>query len=155
MAYAVSRHVAESFYRAYMSRDPQQIGALLDDNVEWIVTGPVEVMQVCGIWRGKQAVIDRFSSFIPKVIQFKHLQIEALLVDGDSSAMFGRFACVHCPTGRQISHRVTHLVRYRDGKVVNYRAMSDSLDAAEQYVGHHIPLAGDAPAMIDDDVIAV
>ncbi len=46
-------------------------------------------------------------------------------------------------------------MRYRDGKVVNYRAMSDSLDAAEQYVGHHIPLTGDAPAMANDDLIGV
>jgi hypothetical protein len=62
---------------------------------------------------------------------------------------------VHCPTGRQISHRVAHLVRYRDGKVVSYRAMNDSLDAAEQWVGHHIPLTDDAPLMVDDEIIAV
>ncbi len=85
MAYVVPRDVVEAFYRAYASRDPIQIGAMLDDDIEWFVGGPTEVMQVCGIWRGKQAVIDRFSSFIPKVIQFKSLHIETLLVDGDTA----------------------------------------------------------------------
>lgn len=155
MAYIVPLDVAEAFYRAYASRDPQRIGAMLDEDIEWTVAGPVEVMQVCGTWRGKQAVVDRFSSFVPKLIQFKSVQIETLLVDGDHSAMFGRFCCVHRPTGRQISHRVAHLVRYRDGKVISYRAMNDSLDAAEQWVGHHIPLTDDAPLMSDDDLVAL
>lgn len=153
MAYTVSRSVVDAFYRAYTSRDPQQIGAMLDDDVEWYVAGPTEVMQVCGTWRGKAAVIERFSTFIPKIIQFKNLQIETLLADGDSSAMFGRISCVHRPTGRQISHRVAHLVRYRDDKVVSYRVMNDSLDAAEQYVGHHIALTDDAPPVSDDLVV--
>jgi ketosteroid isomerase-like protein len=150
MAYTVSRDVVDAFYRAYISRDPEQIGAMLDDDVEWFVAGPTEVMQFCGIWRGKQAVIERFSDFVPKIIQFKGLQIETLLVDGDSSAMFGRISCMHLPTGRQICHRVAHLVRYRGDKVVSYRVMNDSLDAAEQYVGHHIALTDDAPTMSDD-----
>jgi ketosteroid isomerase-like protein len=152
MTYAVPRDVVDAFYSAYSSRDPVQIGAMLDDDVEWSVNGPVEVMQVCGVWRGKQAIVERFSNFIPRIIQFKSLKIEALLVDGDTSAMFGRFCCTHRPTGRLISHRVAHLVRYRDGKVASYRAMNDSFDAAEQYVGHHIPLTDDAPAMSDDIV---
>lgn len=155
MAYVVPRDVVEAFYRAYVSRDPQQIGAMLDDDVEWVVNGPIEVMQVCGVWHGKAAVIRRFSSEMPKIIAFKSLDIESMLVDGDSSAVFGRISCVHLPTGRHICHRVAHLAHYRDGKVVSLRVMNDSLDAAEQYVGHHIELNDDAPLMVDDEMIAV
>jgi ketosteroid isomerase-like protein len=147
---AVSRDVVETFYRAYISRDPHQIGALIDDDVEWIVAGPVDVMQVCGTWHGKTAVIDRFATQMPKIIQFKRLEIESLLVDGDSSAMFGRISCIHVPSGRSICHRVSHLVRYRAGKVVSLRVVNDSLDAAEQYVGHHIALSNQAIEPIDD-----
>jgi ketosteroid isomerase-like protein len=155
MANAVSRDVVEAFYQAYVSRDAERIGAFVDDDVDWVVNGPVEVMHVCGVWRGKAAVIARFASEMPKIIQFKSLEIESLLVDGDSSALFGRIACVHLPTGRQICHRVAHLAHYRDGKVVSLRVMNDSLDAAEQYVGHHIALTDDAPLMVDDEIIAV
>lgn len=150
MAYAVSRDVVDAFYRAYISRDAQRIGALIDDDVEWIVAGPVEVMHVCGYWRGKAAVIERFTTEIPKVIQFKGLEIESLLVDGDSSAMFGRVSCTHIASGRSICHRVAHLVRYRNDKVVSHRVINDSLDAAEQYVGHHISLTGEDVATYED-----
>lgn len=150
MTYTVPRDVVDAFYRAYMTRDVEQIGAIIDDDVEWIVAGPVEVMQVCGYWRGKAAVIERFATQMPKVIRFNRLEIESLLVDGDSSAMFGRISCVHLASGRSICHRVSHLVRYRDGKVVSLRVINDSLDAAEQYVGHHIALTGEDVTLCGD-----
>jgi ketosteroid isomerase-like protein len=87
---------------------------------------------------------------MPKVIQFNRLEIESLLVDGDSSAMFGRISCVHVASGRSICHRVSHLVRYRDDKVISLRVINDSLDAAEQYVGHHIALTGQDIGLCDD-----
>jgi len=67
----VSRAVVEEFYNAYVSRDAQRIGATLDDDVEWHVAGPAEVMQVCGFWRGKAAVIDRFTHLVPKIVHSK------------------------------------------------------------------------------------
>lgn len=143
MTDAVSRATVEAFYEAYMSRDPERIGTFLDGDVEWHVGGPVDVMAVCGSWRGKAAVIDRFRNQVPKIIQFKKLDIEALLVDGSTSAMFGRVSSIHRATGRIINHRVSHLARYRDGKVTHFRVINDSLDAAEQFVGHRIDLNSD------------
>jgi len=136
----VPRSVVDAFYRAFDSRDADKIGDFLDDDVEWSVFGPVEIMQVCGQWRGKAAVIDRFARVVPKVIEFKRLERECLLVDGDMSAMLGRVVSRHRQTGRIISHRTTHFIRYRNDKVVSVRVISDSLDAAEQFVGHRIDL---------------
>jgi len=133
------RAVGDAFYEAYVSRDPARIGAMLD--VDWIVAGPVEVMQVCGHWRGRSAVMERFAHAVPQLIRFKALEIEHLLVDGDCSAMFGRISCQHRQTGRLICHRVAHIVRYRDDKVIYYRVMNDSLDAAEQFAGRAFSLS--------------
>lgn len=136
----VSRAVVEAFYEAYRSRDPQRIAEFLDDDVEWHIGGPATVMQVCGLWRGKAAVIDRFARIVPQIIVFKRLETECLLVDGDRSALFGRIVCRHIASGRIISHRIAHFVRYRAGKVTSLFAVNDSLDAAEQYIGHPIDL---------------
>ena len=151
---SVSRSVVEAFYQAYTSRDPQRIGALLDEDVEWHIDGPADVMQVCGYWRGKAAVIDRFARVVPQIIDFKGLRIEHLLVDGDQSAMFGQITVEQRQTGRLICHRVAHIVRYRDGKVVHFRVINDSLDAAEQFVGHPIDLTCDLEP-IDTDLVVV
>lgn len=149
MAELVARAAVEEFYRAYISRDAQRIGATLDDDVEWHVAGPAEVMHVCGFWRGKTAVIDRFARLVPQVIEFKKLHIEHLLVDGDSSALFGRITVRHCGSGRLIAHRVAHITRYRDGKAVYFRCINDSLDAAEQYIGRPIELTTTTPCARD------
>ena len=136
----VSRAVVEHFYQAYESRDADRIGAVVDDNVEWDVFGPVAVMQVCGQWRGKAAVIDRFARVVPKVIDFKKFERDFLLVDGDQSAACGRIISKHCGSGRIISHRAAHFIRYRNGKAIAFRAINDTLDAAEQYMGRRIDL---------------
>lgn len=154
MGETVSRATVEAFYEAYISRDPERIGACLDDDVEWHVGGPVDAMQICGTWRGKAAVIDRFANLVPKILKFKGLEIESLLVDGDTSAMFGRIATIHRASGRLICHRASHLVRYRNGKVFSFRVINDSLDAAEQFVGHRIDVFAD-PDAGQGDLIAV
>lgn len=147
MTEPVARAVVEAFYEAFRSRDPVRIGEFLDDDVEWHVAGPAEVMQVCGQWRGKAAVMDRFARVIPRVIEFRRLEAECLLVDGDRSALFGRIVSRHVASGRTISHRIAHFARYRGGKVISLLAMNDSLDAAEQFIGHRIKLVPeDAPA---------
>lgn len=154
MTHSVPRRIVEAFYQAYVSRDPDRIGACLHDEVEWLVTGPVEVMQVCGHWHGKTAVIDRFARQVPQVIGFRDLQIEQLLVDGEASAMCGRIVCVHRRTGRLISHRVAHFVRYCDEKVISFLAINDSLDAAEQFMDRRVDFPGPVEPS-DGDLIVI
>jgi ketosteroid isomerase-like protein len=148
----VPRAVVEQFYQAYDSRDPERIGAFLDDKVEWDVLGPAALMQVCGQWRGKTAVIERFTRVVPKIIEFKQFERAFLLVDGDESAACGRIVSKHCATGRIISHRVAHFIRYRDNKVISFRSINDTLDAAEQFIGHRIDLGA---GKSDNDLVAV
>jgi ketosteroid isomerase-like protein len=138
MTNSISRAGVDTFYRAYISRDPIQIAATLDEDVEWSVAGPAELMQVCGYWRGKAAVVDRFTRIVPSIIEFKGFNIEHLLIDEHQSAAFGNIACVHRGNGRLIRHRVAHFVLYREAKVVSFHCINDSFDAVEQFVGHQI-----------------
>lgn len=152
MTHPVPRSVVENFYRAYDSRDPQRIGAFLDDHVEWDVFGPAAVMQVCGQWRGKAAVVDRFARVVPRIVEFKRLDRDCLLVDGDRAAMNGRVTSRHRESGRIISHRIAHFIQFRDGKVISFRAINDTLDAAEQFIGHAIDFGAVAT---DADLVTV
>ena len=45
-------------------------------------------------------------------------------------------------------------MRYRNGKVIYFRCMNDSLDAAEQYIGHAIDLTK-KPATPGNELAAV
>jgi len=153
MTETVSRATVEAFYLAYTSGDPDRIGAVIHDDVEWHVTGPVDAIQVCGSWHGRAAVVDRFAQLVPRILSSRKLDIEHLLVDGDRSAMFGRMTTRHRPSGRVISHRASHIARYRDGKVVYFRIVSDSFDAAEQFLGHRLNIGDRAPD--SGDIVAL
>jgi len=58
MAQPLTREFIESFYRARLSRDPERVGPYLDDDVDWLITGPIELLQFCGQRRGKTQVLD-------------------------------------------------------------------------------------------------
>lgn len=144
MSYVVPRSVVDAFYQAYDVRDVARIEALLDDDVSWQIVGPKGIMQICGQWQGKVAVLDWFKRIVPQFVEFIRLDRSILLVDADSSALLGRIFSRHLASNRIICHQVAQFVRYRNGKVVSFSVINDSLDAAEQFVGHHITLSDKA-----------
>ena len=49
---ATTRELVEAFYRAYTARDSAAMAPLLADDVEWTISGPVDVLPFCGNHRG-------------------------------------------------------------------------------------------------------
>jgi ketosteroid isomerase-like protein len=91
---------------------------------------------------------------LPQILAVNRVDIEHLLVDGDSSAMFGRITSLLHENGRVISHRVSHIMRYCGGKVVYFRVINDTFDAAEQFLGHRLNVH-DTSAAADDELVLV
>ena len=137
----VSRGVVAAFYKALASRDPARIAPFLDDDVEWMIVGPVDLFDFCGLRRGKAAVIDLYQNVIPAVMQVTRFTTDIALVDSDRAATLNRLTGLLRGSDRTISYRTANFVRFRDDKVVEFRAIIDSFDAAEQMLGHPIELA--------------
>jgi ketosteroid isomerase-like protein len=135
---AVSPSIVQGFYLAYVSRDPARMAAFLDDDIEWLVTGPVDLLEYCGLRRGKQAVLDLYGRILPSLFEFKGFEPRDFLIDGDRAAVFGRISAVQRSTGRLISYMCAHFVHFRDDKVVSFSSLTDSFDAAEQVLGQPI-----------------
>ena len=152
----LKRSVVEGFYKTQASRDPERIAPFLDDDVEWSISGPVDLLCFCGIWRGKQAALEIFTRLVPQVFDVIGFEQDELLIDGESVATLNRLSAIQCATGRRISYRVAQFLRFRDGKIVNVRALLDSFNAAEQVLGYRITLAPDRLTRVNDsDLIAI
>lgn len=130
---AVRQRVA-AFYAALNTRDPARIGPCLTDDVDWFIFAPVEVFPLAGHRRGREAVLDRFRE-LPKSMDVKKYEHEAVLVDGDTAATLNRLSYVQVATGRTITYRIAQFLRFRADKVCEFRSVIDSLDAVEQYLG--------------------
>ena len=142
----VSRQTVQAFYEAYAARDLVRLADLIDDDVEWMITGPIDLMRFCGRHRGKAAVLALFGPKIPDMFKITGFIPDTLVIDGDRSAMLGRISGVRRDNGYKISYQLAHFVRFRNDKVVDFRSLIDSFDAAEQLLGHAIDLSAVAPA---------
>ena len=58
-----------------------------------------------------------------------------LMTDGESASALTRLTDVQRATGRQMMLRLAQFARFRDGKVVEYCSITDTLGVAEQVVG--------------------
>ena len=133
----VTRAMVEAFYKAYAARDTDKIGQFLHDNVEWSISGPVDVLPFCGIRHGKAAVLDMVGRLFPEVFRIFSLVPDAILVDGDQAAILSRLSGQN-GGDRVISYRLAHFVRFRAGKIIRNLSLIDSFDAVEQVLGHQL-----------------
>ena len=154
MAYEVHRSVVEAFYKVYAVRDVDKIAEFLDDDVEWTISGPVEVLSYCGTHRGKANVLDLIRRRIPLIMRTYSFVPEAILIEGDQLAMLNRQSARRTSDGRAVSYRVANFMRFRDGKVVENISLIDSFDAVEQLLGCQLAV-GEAPRAEVDGVVVV
>jgi ketosteroid isomerase-like protein len=145
----------ENFRRARKSRDPQLIEPFLDDHVDWLVTGPVELLHFCGQRLGKAEVLDSLTRQHTEVLSTFKVELDLLLVDGNRTASLGRMIGTHRKTGRIISYSHAQFMRFCDGKIVEYRGIIDSFNAAEQMIGHAIELPESLRVPSAGDLIAI
>jgi ketosteroid isomerase-like protein len=135
------RPLVEAFYQASAHRDVERIVAMLDDDVDWLVQGPVDVFSFFGQRRGKAAVLDGYRE-LGRQLDVTGYVLEALLVDGDRAAAMIRLTSIVRATGKVMSVRPSQFSRFRDGKIVEMRGILDSFDMVEQTIGRPLDLKG-------------
>lgn len=138
MTKPVPRATVEAFCRAYAARDLKRAAAFFADDIEWTISGPVDVLSFCGTRHGKAAVLDMMERLVPQVFDIIKFERSTMLIDGDRVATLNRLTAKHKGDGRVISYRVAHFLRFRNGKVVENLSLIDSFDAVEQVLGHSL-----------------
>ena len=155
MAWTLTHDYVQSFRRARMSREAEQIEPFLDDDVDWLLTGPVELLNFCGQRRGKADVLDCLVRVQPSVMKVLKVDVAALLIDRDRAASFSRLNGIQLSTGRTISYNQAQFLKFRDGKIIEYRGIIDSFNAAEQMIGHPIEPPEQLRTPCDNNRVAI
>ena len=86
-------------------------------------------------------MIELVTRTMPRYLDLSDFEIEHLVVHGDRAALYGRLRALQRETGRSICYRGAHFLRVRDGKLVSYRGIADTFDAAQQVLGHSIDVS--------------
>ena len=147
MTTETTRALAKQFYKASAQRDTQGILALIADDVDWLVQGPVDVFPFFGQRHGKAAVLEGYGE-IARKLEITGYQVESLLADGDRAAALIRITAIVRATSKVMSFRTTQFSRFRDGKMIEMRGVLDSFDMVEQTIGRtlNVPGQGGGPA---------
>ena len=103
-----NRPLVEAFYRASAKRDVEQVMGFIDDKVEWILQGPIDVFPFFGQRRGKAAVLEAIARSHRK-LEVTGYEVEALLVDGDRAAALIRLSSI-VRDDRQDDERADHAI---------------------------------------------
>jgi ketosteroid isomerase-like protein len=128
-----------AFCDALLSHDTERIASWLDDEIDWLVFGPIDLFPFFGQRKGKAAVLSMYAQ-VGNFLTFKQCEKDTLLIDGPQTAVLTKLNAVHKRTGRVLSLRLAIFAEFRDGKVARLRTVFDSFDAAEQALGREIDL---------------
>jgi len=153
MDHTVTRQVVDAFYDAYTTGDRDKLAAMLHDDVEWLISGPVSVLEYAGRRHGKAEVLELGAAILPGVLADLKVTHESVVIDGDRAALLNRLTARRRADGRSIGYRFAHFLRFKEGKVIETLSIIDTFDAAEQMLGHALAPHDERPEVVRNLVL--
>jgi ketosteroid isomerase-like protein len=129
-----TRAIVKSFYEAYAAGDLDRVAAIIHDDIEWIMYGPVQVFPFQGPRKGKAQVLDVLAA-IGKDYALERYVPEIIIVEGERAAVVSEAAFMQRATKRTLSIRLANFLRFSDGRLIEFREFTDTFDVVEQALG--------------------
>lgn len=131
---------SRALHRAINERQFADIEALIDEEVEWSLYGPVEMFPFFGARRGRAAVLDVIRQ-IAENVRVHRFDRETIMLGAESAASMMRYSLTALDSNKPISVRLAHFAQFRDGRLRSLRILVDSYELVEQALGRplHLP----------------
>jgi ketosteroid isomerase-like protein len=136
---AGTRETVEALYDAYVRWDFNSFAALLHDDIDWIIYGPMAVFPFAGLRRGRQAVLQALAGMALSYALDSYVP-DFVIVDGNRAAIMADVSLTQYATGRILRFRVANFLRVEGGRLVEFREFADSFDQVEQALGRVVEL---------------
>jgi ketosteroid isomerase-like protein len=128
-----------AIYAAYEKGDLQATLAAFAEDADFISYAPLEVFPYLGHRPGKAAIGATLQA-VHTHFEFLNYKPVFLLADGDCAAAIIEMRLRQRSTGRIINVRLAHFMRFREGRIVEFREFTDSFDAVQQVLGREIQI---------------
>jgi ketosteroid isomerase-like protein len=130
---------SRAMHRAINERQREDLEALIDDDVDWAIYGPIDMFPFLGARRGKAAVLEVIRQ-IAENVRVHRSERESVMLGEDSAASMMRYSLTALDSNKPISLRLAHFARFKTGRLVSIRVLIDTFDLVEQTLGHPIHL---------------
>ena len=121
------RDIYEDFAHARVER----LSEVVDKNIDFLSHAPPDVFPYLGRRLGREEVLQAVTE-VHKMLEVKTFWPITTVVDGDQAALTVVVEVKDRATERVATFLAAHFLRFRDGRIVEYRAIIDSLDAVRQ-----------------------
>ena len=130
---------SRALHRAVNDRDFRDIEALIDEDVEWAIYGPIDMFPFLGARQGRDAVLDVIRQLADN-FRVRRFDRESIMLGVDSAASMLRYSLTALDSDKPISLRVAQFAQFRAGKLISMRVLIDTFDLVEQALGRAIHL---------------
>ncbi len=130
---------SRALHRAINDRHFEDIEALIDDDVEWALYGPIDMFPFLGARQGKDAVLDVIHQLADN-FHVRRFDRESIMLGVDSAASMLRYSLTALDSNKPISLRVAQFAQFKAGKLSAMRVLIDTFDLVEQALGRAIHL---------------
>jgi ketosteroid isomerase-like protein len=130
---------SRALHRALNERQLEDLQAVIDDDVDWAIYGPIDMFPFLGARRGKEAVLEVVRQ-IAENVRVHRFDRETIMLGVDSAASMLRYSLTALDSDKPISLRVAHFAQFKAGRLRSIRVLIDSFDLVEQALGHSIHL---------------
>lgn len=132
-----TRAIVEEIYAAYARHDFDRFAALIHDDIDWIIYGPIQVFPFAGARRGKAAVLEALAG-IAKDYQLERYEPKVMIVEDDRAAVMSEVSFKQRSTDRTLRFLLANFLRIQDGRLIEFREFANSFDLVEQALGRFI-----------------
>ena len=128
------REIYDDFAHARLDR----LSEVIDEKIDFLSHAPADVFPYLGRRCGRAEVLQAFSE-IHKKLEILSFWPMTTVVDGDRAALTVIIKVKDRATNRSANYLAAHFMRFRQGRIVDFCAIIDSLDAARQLAGDGLP----------------
>ena len=139
MSSDATRAIVNELYDAYERRDFDRVASLIHDDIDWVIYGPVEIFPFAGARQGRVAVLEALGE-IAEQYTLERYKREILLADGDRAAVMSDVSFKQRATNRTLRFRLANFLRWRDGKLIEFREFANTFDVVEQALGRELQI---------------
>jgi ketosteroid isomerase-like protein len=126
-------------HHAINERQPEDLEALVDEDVDWAIYGPIDMFPFFGARRGKAAVLEVIRQ-IADNFRVHRFDRESIMLGVDSASSMMRYSLTSLDSDKPISLRLAHFAQFRAGRLRSIRVLIDTFDLVEQALGRPIHL---------------
>jgi ketosteroid isomerase-like protein len=130
---------SRALHRAINERHYEDLDALIDDDVDWAIYGPIDMFPFLGARHGKAAVLDVIKRIADNV-RVHRFDRESVMLGVESASSMMRFSLTALDSNKPISLRLAQFAQFKAGRLSSIRVLVDTFDLVEQALGRPIHL---------------